>query len=326
LNHNRSRQTETDTVVVTDFDFIIDLTHLLWLAKDKVEIWTVDDTQPAYRGSMYQQTVVPRSHHGLNNEEDRFPLLAEAEDARGMSHKRRPKRQERKAHKQWAKHRVDNGLAPWATPVQYYSENGEIFLDNGASQPLRSALTVRAWADDYCASDKILKEFQFRKVPYGWNMTALTAAVQEVIRSAHYSGTPAVSFDLTASKITIKPSTRLSRTLSNPYLKALLWVLLIYPFIWLYRRYHKRGGGRWEVCGAAYALKRQEPTVMVNEGQPEEQEERDGDHRKGLGTKEGEWFKLWEGTIFQAVKTRVQSQEPLMMLRRPGQFLDGYQD
>jgi len=48
----------------------------------------------------------------------------------------------------------------------------------------------------------------------------------------------------------------MSRALSNPWLKFLLIITLIYPCIWLFQRFHRRGGGRWAVGGGAYALKR----------------------------------------------------------------------
>jgi hypothetical protein len=43
--------------------------------------------------------------------------------------------------------------------------------------------------------------------------------------------------------------------LSNKWLKFLSIILLIFPFVWLFKRFHSRGGGTWSVCGGAYALK-----------------------------------------------------------------------
>ena len=65
----------------------------------------------------------------------------------------------------------------------------------------------------------------------------------------------AISFDVTASKVYVRPTNRLSRILSNKWIKFLLWILLIYPFIWLFKRFHSRGGGQWRVAGGAYATK-----------------------------------------------------------------------
>ena len=47
--------------------------------------------------------------------------------------------------------------------------------------------------------------------------------------------------------------------LSNKWLKFLSIILLIYPFIWLFKRFHRKGGGIWEVCGGAYPLKQWVP-------------------------------------------------------------------
>ena len=58
-----------------------------------------------------------------------------------------------------------------------------------------------------------------------------------------------------------------------------------------------QGGGRWEVSGAAYALK------LV---------ERGADGREVVrGEKEGAWLKRWEGTIAHCVSTNLKSDEPL---------------
>ena len=90
---------------------------------------------------------------------------------------------------------------------------------------------------------------------YGWNLADLRKSIETLIRSTHYTGTLAISFDVTASKVYVRPTNRLSRTLSNKWIKFLLWILLIYPFIWLFKRFHSRGGGQWRVAGGAYATK-----------------------------------------------------------------------
>ena len=90
---------------------------------------------------------------------------------------------------------------------------------------------------------------------YGWNLAALQKSIETLIRSTHYTGTLDISFDVTATKVYVRPTNRLSRTLSNKWIKFLLWILLIYPFIWLFKRFHSRGGGKWRVAGGAYATK-----------------------------------------------------------------------
>ena len=90
---------------------------------------------------------------------------------------------------------------------------------------------------------------------YGWNLAALQKSIETLIQSTHYTGKLDISFDVIATKVYVRPTNRLSRTLSNTWIKFLLWILLIYPFIWLFKRFHSRGGGQWRVAGGAYATK-----------------------------------------------------------------------
>ena len=114
--------------------------------------------------------------------------------------------------------------------------------------------------------------------------------------------------------------------------KFLLWITLIYPFIWLYKRFSHRGGGRWEVCGGAYALKTWQmqpagspgPPPYVNDGRWQ-------DTPNGwaclIGEREGEWFQRWEGTIKRAVSGRLKTNQPLVDPDGPtpaALVLDGY--
>ena len=76
---------------------------------------------------------------------------------------RKPERKERKGYKLWCKERDTKGLPPW---IGSYSRNPLAYRDispEGEIQ-LKSSRTVRQWCDDYCASDKLLKEFVYTKV------------------------------------------------------------------------------------------------------------------------------------------------------------------
>ena len=90
-------------------------------------------------------------------------------------------------------------------------------------------------------------------------------------------------------------------------------ILLIFPFIWLFKRFHSRGGGLWEVCGGGYALKRWE---LVDRRQAEDMpsspviQTPQGTARL-VGVREGEWFRRWEGTIIRAVLGGYQSSTPI---------------
>lgn len=154
-------------------------------------------------------------------------------------------------------------------------------------------------------------------------------AVVAAIRSV-YNHEIQVSFDMSHDKIRIRPANTFSRMLSNMWIKFFLWILLIYPFIWLYKRFSHHGGGRWEVCGGAYALKTwqvQPPGTQippyVNDGRW--QQTSDGVVHL-IGEREGEWFQRWEGTIRGAVSKRVRTSVPLQSgsYLPPHMLLDGF--
>lgn len=141
---------------------------------------------------------------------------------------------------------------------------------------LRSSKTLRQWADEYCASPKSLKEFVYHKVLYGWNFSQLEKSLRLLVLSSPYNGDLEITFTNYSSKIYVRPSNSLSRMLSNKWLKFLSIILLIYPFIWLFKRFHRKGGGVWEVCGGAYPLKQWVPIgqaeVVPRDVQQEEEE------------------------------------------------------
>ena len=90
----------------------------------------------------------------------------------------------------------------------------------------------------------------------------------------------------------MRPDRTISRAISNPWLKFLLIITLIYPCIWVFQRFHRRGGGRWAVGGSGYALKRRAAVA-------------EGEVREGLiGEGEEEWMRRWEGTIRRSVMAR----------------------
>ncbi|CAK5280213.1 unnamed protein product [Mycena citricolor] len=262
------RESYTETIV--DFDFLIDASRLSGPTH-----WTVDDTEPVYRG-------------GVVREID------------GVDRKHKATRAEVKQFKKWREERSAQGLPPWVT-------SGYI-VDSGDMPVLKSSRTLRQWADEYCASPKLLKEFTYEKVVYGWNIRQLEHAVRATILATPYHGDLIVEFCTGASKVYVRPDNRLSRMLSNKWIKVLLWITFIYPFIWLFKRFHKQGGGSWSVCGGAYALKDESlpPYIPSPDGavgalpQP-----------SGGRLREGEWFRKWQPTIVRAVATHYESFEPL---------------
>ncbi|KAG5639220.1 hypothetical protein H0H81_005294 [Sphagnurus paluster] len=239
--------------------------------------------------------------------------------------RRKATKEETASFKAWEHQRAENGYPPWAR------RDGSEYLN-----VLQSSQTLRQWADEYCSSPKYLKEFVYEKFVHGWNIQALEEAVRGAIAQAHYSGHVSVETHLTATKIIIRPDNRLSRTLSKTFVKYLLMILLIYPFIWLFKRYHSRGGGRWEVCGGAYALKYTEP-LDTPELTPDGGGIRlpsasariiDTEHGpvRLYGLREGEWFRRWEQVIRQSVVSKLQRSEPMRGEgpTNPAFALDGY--
>ncbi|KAI0639454.1 hypothetical protein C8Q77DRAFT_1069484 [Trametes polyzona] len=303
---------ENYTETVTDFDFYVDIgAHIV---HGPIH-WSVPDAEPAYRGEMVLQ---------VDSDDFASPDLERAV----AGGRRKATKEEIKAAKERKRLREAHGLPPWIAPGpdSWYHSTGLVAPPE--AQVLRSSKSLREWADEYCRSDKLLKEFTYTKVVYGWNIANLEEAVRAAIRSV-YSHDVSLDFEISHHKICIRPDNRLSRTLSNMWLKFLLWLLLIYPFIWLYKRFGRRGGGRWEVCGGAYALKtwrpepdQSHPPSEANNGRW--QQTADGTTIHLIGEREGEWFQRWEGPIRRAVMGRVQSKTPLEYANGPAMTLDGY--
>lgn len=205
-----------------------------------------------------------------------LPLLSPATSQLGTpssTYTRRATRKEQKEYSEWIKQRTRRGLPPWANApglasgqwsqttmaISNPATSPSSTSDSGPSGVLKSSKTVRQWADSYCSSPKLLKEFIYTKVLYGWDIVQLESAIRSTIALAPYHGDIEVSFTPINSKIYIRPSNQLSRCLSNAWLKFLSIILFIFPFIWLFKQFHGQGGGKWEVCGGAYALKRWVP-------------------------------------------------------------------
>ncbi|KAL6309929.1 hypothetical protein BKA93DRAFT_756836 [Sparassis latifolia] len=298
-NHRTEPEYYTEEVV--DFDFSIDVGQ--HIAAGPVH-WSLPDNEPAYRGKMYKEV------------DDHLSLQLEGDMLLGLT-RRHSTRRETKLAKASQAERASKGLPPWATLQLGSNRNDSSNLPIGAQQAqvLKSSRTLRQWADEYCASDKLLKEFTYEKTVCGWNFANLETAVNAAIKSTYFSGRVTVEFKLTNAQIHVRPDNGLSRTLSNKWLKVLLCVLLIFPFIWLYRRFGRRGGGRWEVCGGAYFLKSWQPVDPDAPPPPFPGDGRTVHTQAGnarlVGMREGVWFQRWEGTIRRAVTGRLISTTPL---------------
>ncbi|KAG8829649.1 hypothetical protein FRC17_006237 [Serendipita sp. 399] len=387
-HHGTHTKTETYTETVVDFDFQINVSqqHLL-----EPSNWTVADEEPAYRGKMVWEKDIQD----------------------GMSLERKStRRKENKSYKKWTTFKKQSGLAPWVPMALRDPESEGVRYSGHGLLPLntnlRSSRSVRNWADDYCGSHKVLKEFVFEKVVYGWNMAALEQSIITLIKSTYYSGDLSVTFQTTGNKVYIRPDNWLSRSLSHWWVKLLLWITLIYPFVWLFKRFATNGGGVWKVAGAAYPLKEwvhcegsvpgedvaqymmkkeeeyarlqrdralaalpsytasdqlsslpaqsstgdawsvQRPRTLAQFNLPSSPAHASSATQslpsapvisrlkqtpKGIselvGLREGEWFRMWEGTISKLVLLRTQRSDPIMLpsdvlAESAGAMLDGY--
>ncbi|KAF8642356.1 hypothetical protein AX16_009625 [Volvariella volvacea WC 439] len=351
-HHDDSRQDEsrleTTNETVTDFDFYIDITQF-FDERGPVQ-WTVPDSEPAYRGTMWREVDVEVGPiTTISASSDSGEDVAVNPTNGYVTRKRRKvTAAEEKAYKKWVEERTARGLPPWVGGINGWREG---MIEDDEVDVLASSKTVRQWADEYCASPKFLKEFVYDKTLYGWNMQQLESAIRSsILHHTMYFGDLTVEFQTRASKVYIRPDNRLSRMLSNKWLKFLSMILLIFPFIWLFKRFHSRGGGKWQVCGGAYALKRWVP--LTDEELEELENSPDRLSHKGqtnvttpsrptivhssrgpsklVGMREGEWFRKWEMTIVRAVQQRYQSYTPIYAptvappTLLPAHNLDGY--
>lgn len=156
-------RTETYTELVVDFDFHIDLTPNIVTDPAHAPVqWSVPDDEPAYRGRVYQQVEVSGT-----------PI--------GETRMRKCKRRERKGYKLWCEERMNKGLPPWVGSYPYILSSSRNGLPEGEIQ-LKSSRTVRQWCDDYCTSQKILKEFVYTKVCMDKMMTQLYPYLRLAVR------------------------------------------------------------------------------------------------------------------------------------------------
>ncbi|EJU03876.1 hypothetical protein DACRYDRAFT_77677 [Dacryopinax primogenitus] len=152
--------------------------------------------------------------------------------------------------------------------------------------------TVREWADEFCASPKVLKEFEYKKEIYGWDLQELERMIQRTAQNAFYHGMVQVTFPQSGTRIFIRRDSKFARMLSITAVKVILWVLFIYPFILLYKFCWPTGGGKWAVAGEGWTY-----NVWTAQGvQP-------------LSLQQ--WWRVWERRIRNAIEERVKSDDML---------------
>ncbi|KAG8900386.1 hypothetical protein FRB99_006094 [Tulasnella sp. 403] len=366
-NGRNVTRTETYYETVTDFSFIINITGHLILEGEDTPIWIVGDRDATYRGSVVRQvdnTPMPVGEGEAEPTENR-----DIEAGKAVMGRKTWRRKATEAEKQNAAgrryRREETGLPPWVLLSgevhgteaciesersrrrwQYATHSQAEGFDD--SELLPPPKTLRDWADEYCASKKMLKEFQFRKVVFGWNISQLRMAVHTTIRANYLRPEePSIDFKIGANEIDVRPDNRLSRMLSKTWVYVLLWIFLVYPLIiWPFKRFSSRGGGDWRVAGSAFALSKWAHLDDSSPGQTVEeyQELYNRTHPEGerlvlkqtpngvsrlVGKREGEWFAEWEDTIGALVRQRCISSEPISIPMdgargRAGSGLDGY--
>lgn len=113
---------------------------------------------------------------------------AAVDEETGIIGRRKATKEEINAAKGANYHREAVGLPPWVGPYESWMEGG-----GNAPHPavLKSSKTLREWADEYCASPKLLKEFTYSKVrvyilrPHGMSMGTYCT---DVIRRSYTGG------------------------------------------------------------------------------------------------------------------------------------------
>lgn len=124
-------ETENYTETVTDFDFKIGQP-----VPPRATQWTVADDEPAYRGRMNREVGYPGDTTKANGDTN-------------------------KQFKVWRAERRKRGLPPWVGPD---GGSSDVLQQPRSTDVLKSSWTLRQWADDYCQSRKIFKEFAYEKV------------------------------------------------------------------------------------------------------------------------------------------------------------------
>ena len=178
-----------------------------------------------------------------------------------------------------------------------------------------------------------------RQVVYGWDFGRMVAAIRSlIVTEAGYTEHLTIRFapeQKASHLIIVRPTNHLSQALSNKWFKFLLVITLIYPFIWLYKRFHARGGGVWNVCGAGYPLKvvRHTPReTLVDVGTSGSARTSTAYTAEVVGEQEGAWFRRWERTIHQCVLGKRKDSLPLVhphdyhWVNSNATILDGYRE
>lgn len=126
--------------------------------------WSVSDEVPAYRGEMVKEVraKVVVEEDGMGQQRRTRGRKGKSRDLEdgvvGTRMRRAAEDAEIDDAEAWEQTRIAKGLPPW---VERDTSSDAIEVN---LRVLKSSKTVREWADEYCASNKVLKEFMFEKV------------------------------------------------------------------------------------------------------------------------------------------------------------------
>ncbi|KIM26486.1 hypothetical protein M408DRAFT_313576 [Serendipita vermifera MAFF 305830] len=292
-------RTETYYVTVIDFAFCIDLSDVFVNDEGPV-LYTLRDDVPAYRGGMAMATETG----GARPIEQRTPVEKDVQSAQKRA---------REVGRQV-------GRPPWLAMAENQVYEDEALI---GGTPLASSRSFQEWLEDYVHSRRVVKEFKFSKEVYAWDLEALKVSLEQLVRSTGYSATLRIGFKATPESVHIYSPNIVSKIFSSYFLIFITTVTLIFPFLWMWRRWWPEAGGKWQVCGAAFRLKRWELVPRTGPGETEQGAMERlggpagvGGHRlragrEGVyvlkGVHEADWFRSWEQTIRNAVFTRVKT-------------------
>jgi len=259
------------------FNFCIDIVPY----NGPVVLWSVADNELAYRGSLDRKS-----------EGSTFIGKQAAKTWKVR----------RKAWERWGQ-----GPPPWDCAVTgvNITDGSDAHLDG-----LRSSKSLRQWVDEYCASPKVMKEFVFKKVVYGWDLKQIEDGIRSTIKSSpsSYDGNVSIKFVRHASKVRIRPDpATFSESVRRKLLPSLVESLLF------------RDGGRWEVCGSACEwVPATTPSAQGSTTRPLPQRPRSQGHvltptdpRAIFWENEDDWVKHWKDDIIRAVNGEYHSPTPL---------------
>ena len=130
------------------------------------------------------------------------------------------------------------------------------------------------------------------------DLTFPCPAINQIINSTGHSTHRKVRFSVTQSTIQVRADSTLMTMLMDKFIAFLLWLVCVYPIVWLVRRYGKNGG-KWDTCRAEYVCDR-DPRDPI-----------DAPLGQGVPLGEGDWVKVWERTLRLAVGNRIKTSSPI---------------